>query len=137
MKLHEFHARSLEATLCQADESIHRMEQLLTHGGQEGVVRSVESKLSEQARKRLLAGVLSLRALLATMAQTFSLEPRPLDLRRVMHAEISGLWVLFENCRPERMKGYGQEFTQEARAALEQNVEALLAEILSLRAQLR
>jgi hypothetical protein len=136
MKLHEFHARSLEATLCRADESIHRMERLLLEGGQNGVVRKVENTLSKESREALLARVGSLRALLASMAETFSLQPHPLDLRRVLHAEISHLWVLFENCRPERMKGYGQEFAKGAREALVENVETLLAEILRLRGQL-
>jgi hypothetical protein len=136
MKLHEFHARSLEATLSQTDESIHRMEQLLVDGGQEGVVRKIENTLSKESREALLARVGSLRALLASMAQTFSLQPHPLDIRRVLNAEISTMWVLFENCRPERMKGYGQEFAKEARGALEKCVETLLAEILKLRKQL-
>jgi hypothetical protein len=136
MKLHEFHARSLEATLSQADESIHRMEQLLAEGGQDGVVRKIENTLSAESREILLVTVRSLRTLLTSMAQTFSLQPRPLDLRRVLAAEVSHLWVLFENCRPERMKGYGQEFAKDARETLEKNVDALLAEILRLRAQL-
>jgi len=137
MILHEFHARSLEATLSQAEESIHRMEHLLAEAGQDGVVRKVQCELPEDTRTRLLAGVTSLQELLATMAQSFSLQPHPLDLRRVLNAEISSLWVMFENCRPERMKGYGQEFSPQVREALEKHVEAMLAKILTLRAQLR
>jgi hypothetical protein len=137
MRLHEYHARSLESTLSRADESIQRMQQLLTNGGQDGAVRKIENMLSEESRKSLLAGVSSLRELLASMAQTFSLHPHTLDLQRVLDAEISVLWVLFENCRPARMKGYGQEFTNEAREALERNIEAMLAEILNLRAKLK
>jgi hypothetical protein len=136
MKLHEYHARSLEATLSRADESIQRMEQLLITSGQEGAVRKIKGNLSKESRETLLAGFCSLRALLKSMAQTFSLQSHPLDLRRVLHAELSHLWVLFENCRPQRMKGYGQQFAEEARVEIEKNVETLLAEILKLRTQL-
>ncbi|HEY6944111.1 MAG TPA: hypothetical protein VI431_03150 [Candidatus Acidoferrum sp.] len=136
MKLHEYHARSLESTLSRADDSILRMEQLLTAGGQDGAVRKIQNTLPGESREALLAGVGSLRTLLSSMAHAFSLEPRVLDLRRVLDAELSALWVLFENCRPARMKGYGQGFTKEAYEALERNVETVLAEILKLLKQL-
>jgi len=136
VKLHEYHARSLEATLSRVDEAIHRMERLLVDGGQDGVVRKIENTLPKDSREALLAGIGSLRARLAATAQTFLLEPHALDIRRVLDAEISTMWLLFENCRPERMKGYGQAFAKEAREALEKDVEALLAEILKLRKQL-
>lgn len=136
MRLHEYHARSLESTLSRADESIQRMEQLLVDGGHDGAVRKIKGKLSKESREALLAGVGSLGQLLKSMAQSFSLQPHPLDRRRVLQAELSYLWVLFENCRPARMKGYGQEFAEEARTALEKNVETLLAEILKMRKQL-
>jgi hypothetical protein len=137
MRLHEYHARSLEATLSRADESIHRMEHLLIDAGQDGVVRKIRGNLSQESRAALLAGIGSLRRMLASMAQAFSLQPHALDLRRVLDAELSALRVLFENCRPARMKGYGQEFAKEARETLEKNVETLLAEILKLREQLK
>ena len=136
MRVHEYHARSLEATLSRADEAIHRMEQLLTNGGQDGIVRKIEDTLSPESRDALLSQLRSLQAKLATMAKSFSLAPHPLDIRRVLDAEISTLWVLFEDCRPARMKGYGQAFAPEARAALEETVENLAAHVLTMRAQL-
>jgi hypothetical protein len=136
MKLHEYHARSLEATLSRVDEALNRMERLLIAGGQEGVVRKIENTLSPGSNEILLAEVRSLRKMVVSLAQTFRLEPHPLDIRRVLDAEISTMWVLFENCRPERMKGYGQAFAKEAREALEKNVEMLLAQILKLRKRL-
>lgn len=133
MKLHEYHARSLEATLSRADEAVHRMERLLTHAGQDGAVRKIENTMSSESRKVLLAQLHALRKMLAAMAESFSLQPHPLDIRRVLDAEISTLWVLFEDCRPARMKGYGQKFSAEASAALEETVEKLLAHVLTMR----
>jgi hypothetical protein len=54
----------------------------------------------------------------------------------VLDAEISTLWVLFENCRPARLRGYGQEFAPDARTTLEETAENLVAQILTMRAQL-
>jgi hypothetical protein len=136
MKLHEYHARSLEATLSRADQAIERMEQLLCGTAQDGVVRKIEHTLSAESHQVLLRQVRALRDKLSTMAETFSLDPHPLDARRVLDAELSTLWVLFENCQPARMKGYGQVFAPEARAALEQTVDDLVAHVLNMRAQL-
>lgn len=136
MKLHEYHARSLEATLSRADEAIHRMERLLTNCGQDGVVRRIEDSLSSEGRENLLLELRSLKTLLSDLAKSLCLQAHPLDMRRVLDAEISTLWVLFENCRPTRMKGYGQEFTDEARATLEGSLDKLLEQVRIMRTQL-
>jgi len=133
VKLHEYHARSLEATLSRADEAIHRMERLLTNAGQDGAVRKIENTLSKESREALLGQLRALQVILAAMAESFSLEAHPLDIRRVLDAELSTLWVLFEDCRPVRMKGYGQKFPTEASAALEETVEKLLAQVVTMR----
>jgi len=133
VRLHEYHARSLEATLSRADEAIHRMERLLTNAGQDGAVRKIENTLSPESREALLAQLRTLQAMLAAMAESFTLQPHPLDIRRVLDAEISTLWVQFEDCRPVRMKGYGQKFAPEASAVLEKTVEKLLAHVLTMR----
>jgi hypothetical protein len=133
VKLHEYHARSLEATLSRADEAIHRMERLLTNAGQEGAVRKIENTLSAESREALLGQLHELKGMLEAMAESFSLQPHSLDIRRVLDAEISTLWVQFEDCRPARMKGYGQKFSAEASAALEETVEKLLAHVLTMR----
>ncbi len=137
MKLHEFHARSLESSLTLADASVHRMERLLTDGGEEGVVRTIENTLSPELRATLLRFVRTLREMLAAMAESFSLEQHPLDIRRVLDAETSTLWVLFEDCRPARMKGYGQEFAPEAQAGLDENIDRLVAHVRSMRLHLQ
>jgi hypothetical protein len=133
VKLHEFHARSLEATLSRADEAIQRMERLLSNAGQDGAVRKIENTLSPESREALLRQLLALRKVLAEMAESFELQPHPLDIRRVLDAEISTLWVQFEDCRPVRMKGYGQKFSAKASVALEETVEKLLAHVLKMR----
>jgi hypothetical protein len=137
MKLHPFHARSLESGLSLADASVLLMERLLVEGGEQGVVRKIENTLAPEMRATLLDGVQALRDMLTAMAEQFSLQPHPLDIRRVLDAETSSLWVLFEDCRPERMKGYGQEFSPEARAELDQTIDRLIAHVRAMRSHLR
>jgi hypothetical protein len=111
------------------------MERLLTNCGQDGVIRRIEDSLSSEDRENLLLQLRSLKTLLSGLAKSLCLEAHPLDMRRVLDAEISTLWVLFENCRPTRMKGYGQEFTAEARATLEGSLDKLLEQVRIMRTQ--
>jgi hypothetical protein len=136
MTLHEFHARSLASTLTLADASVRRMERLLANGGEQGLIRVIQNTLSQEECSAFLRDVHSLRDMLAAMAETFSLQHDSFDLRRVLDAELSTLWVLFEDCRPARMKGYGQDFSPEDGARLEETANRLTAHVRSMRGRL-
>lgn len=49
---------------------------------------------------------------------------------------LSSLWVMLENCRPRRMKGYGVSFPPETRQLIEQKLEGLLERVAALRSAL-
>jgi len=136
MTLHPFHARSLASTLTLADASVRRMQRLLANGGEDGLIRSITSSLSADERAVLLRDVRSLQQMLVEMASAFSLPRSDLDLRRVLDGELSGLWVLFEDCRPRRMQGYGQEFSGGDETRLENTVNHLTDWVRSIIARL-
>jgi hypothetical protein len=136
MQLHEFHARSLESSIGIADEAARRMERLLLEGGQEALVRPIVNSLSAETREKLMAQVRELRAMLNEIVERFSLTAHPLDLRQVLAAEVSALWVIFEDCMPARMRGYGQEFSPDAKAALENLVDRLAKHTFAMGANL-
>jgi hypothetical protein len=136
MKLHELHARKLEATVQLIEDGVERSADQLRGAGQQGIVRAVESGLSEEERAELLEKLGEFRAALRRFAERFRLERRALDLRQVLNAEFSSAWVMLENCRPRRMKGYGVAFGAEEREALEESVEELLARVKELRARI-
>ena len=133
MKLHEFHARSLESTLILADEAMLHMERLLREDGQTGIIRRVESTLTPEFQLTLLQEVARLRSLLAQFATEFSLEPHLLDVRRVILAELSSLWVNLQDSRPDRMTGYGKIFDEDASRLLLVHVEKLLGQVNNMR----
>lgn len=137
MQLHEFHSRSLESSVGLADDAARRMERLLLEGGQQGLIRPITNSLSPQASEMLLAQVRELRSLLVQMVENFSLSPHPLDLHQVLVAEVSALWVIFEDCRPDRMRGYGQEFSPQAKVALEQLVDRLAKHTFAMASSMR
>jgi hypothetical protein len=98
---------------------------------------AVENTLSAEERASFLGEIRQLREELHHFAEQCSLQRRPVDIRQVLNAELSSAWVMLENCRPKRMKGYGVEFDPTVRTSLEENVERLLARVVTLRAKLR
>ncbi len=137
MTLHELHRRRLEATVQLIENGLDRAERLLREGGQKGIVSAVENTLSNADRDSLLEKIGQLRAALRNFAERFRLERHPLEIRQVLNAELSSAWVMLENCRPKRMKGYGVAFDDQTRKALEESIEQLLAQVNTLRVRLR
>jgi enoyl-[acyl-carrier-protein] reductase (NADH) len=131
MKLHELHRRRLESTVQLIEAAMARIEAALQESG--GIVHAIENSLSPRERDAVLDHIQRVRAAIATFACTFGLERRSIDVHQIIAAELSTVWVMLENCRPKRMKGYGVEFDGAARAALEEALEKLLAEVESLR----
>jgi len=64
----------------------------------------------------------------------FSVQLHKPEPKQMLAAELSTLWVVLENARPERMKGYGREFSPHDGAAWENLIRALMHEIEGIRA---
>jgi hypothetical protein len=137
VQLHELHRRRLETTVLLVEDGLARAEHLLRPDDRAGIVRAIENNLPEANRELLRGRIEELRAALGRFADDFGLEKRPLTLQQVLSAELASLWVMLENCRPKRMKGYGQSFSEEARTALEEALEGLLAQVKALQAAVR
>lgn len=132
-KLEEPHQRRLEATVQLLAASLGRMEALLTKPSGESLAESVEDTISAANHEALLQGLVRLRQELQEFIAEFHLQRHRWDIRQILDAELSTAWVMLENCRPRRMKGYGLEFEPATREALEQAVERLLESVRSLR----
>ncbi len=137
MKLHELHQRRLEATVSLVESGLDRIERLLAGGSPSEVARTEEDTLAPEERSALLESLRRLRDQLQSFAKLFSLERRSVDIRQIMNAELSSAWVMLENCRPKRMKGYGVDFDPGLRAALQESVERLVTQVVALRAKIR
>jgi hypothetical protein len=136
MKLDEHHhQRRLEATVQLLEEPIARCQRWLAGSG-EGIVRVVRASIDESERERLANELDRFRAALERFAAHFELQARPVDLAQVLNAEFSTAWVMLENCRPKRMKGYGVAFDPAAAAALNGGIDRLLEEVEALRREI-
>jgi hypothetical protein len=130
MALDELHARRLATVASVFESALDRMELVL---------ESLESASDEplpprdeqirQAREKMQA----VRNRLSESLRRFSVQLRKPGHRQVLAAELSRLWVVLENARPERMKGYGREFSPADKADWKNLIEGLMSDIKEIR----
>ena len=66
----------------------------------------------------------------------FAIHPHKPDARQRLNAELASLWVILENARPKRLKGYGREFAPADRTDWEKLIQNLLDDFESIRTTL-
>ena len=130
MALDELHARRLATVASVFESALDRMELVL---------KSLESASDEplpprdeqicQAREKME----TVRNRLSESLRRFSIQLRKPGPRQVLAAELSRLWVVLENARPERMKGYGREFSPADKADWKNLIEGLMSDIKEIR----
>lgn len=126
MALDELHARRLAALANVFEGALDRMEFVLNSlppAGEE------EREQIRQAREKMETA----RGRLAESLERFAIRLHKPGPRQVLAAELSRLWVLLENARPERMKGYGREFSPADKTVWENLIEELMSEVKEMR----
>jgi len=126
MALDELHARRLATVANVFEGALDRMELVLksleSAGEDErGQIRQVREKMA------------TVRSRLSDSLEHFAIRLRKPGPRQVLAAELSRLWVVLENARPERMKGYGREFSPADKAVWERLIEGLMSDVKEMR----
>jgi hypothetical protein len=131
MALDELHARRLATVISVFESALDRLDMLLKtlETGSGGEPSDIKSEQVRRARETMAA----VRARLAASAERFSVQARKPRPKQVIAAELSRLWVVLENARPERMKGYGREFSPEDKADWDIMLEGLMSDIKEIR----
>jgi len=131
MGLDELHARRLATVASVFENALDRMglvlESLEDSGGDSA--SSLQGAQIQQAREKLAR----IRRRLHAALDHFSVRLDKPDPRQVLAAELSTLWVVLENSRPERMKGYGKGLAPAERRYWEDLVHSLLDDVEQLR----
>ena len=124
MALDELHARRLATIGNLFDAAMDRME-LVLRIADESRDRSEASPLSSEQTQFARDKIAAIRSRLHAGLSHFSIRLQKPEPKQMLIAELSTLWVILENARPERMKGYGAEFTAQDRAEWENLINAL------------
>jgi hypothetical protein len=131
MALDELHARRLATVANVFESALDRMElvlEALECASGNGPLRRKDDQI-HLAREKMEA----VRNRLSQSLRRFSIQARKPAPRQVLAAELSRLWVVVENARPERMKGYGREFSPADKADWKNLIEGLMSDIKELR----
>jgi hypothetical protein len=131
MALDELHARRLATLVSVFESALDRMELVLkslesASGNGPSPLRAEQIRLG---REKMPA----VRNRLSQALRRFSIQPRKPGPRQALAAELSRLWVVLENARPERMKGYGREFSPADKADWKNLIEGLMSDIKEIR----
>ena len=131
MALDELHARRLATVASIFGSALDRMELVLKslespYGDGPAPVQAEHIRLAREKTR-------TIRTRLSASLNRFSIQLRKPEPRQVLAAELSTLWVVLENARPERMKGYGREFSPADKADWEELIEGLISDIEEIR----
>ena len=131
MALDQLHARRLATVVNIAESALDRIELLFRslESPSEASPSGITAQQIRQAREHME----SLRRRLREALERFSVRPSKPEPRQILAAELSTLWVVLENARPERMKGYGRKFAPADKADWENLVEGLLRDLQEIR----
>jgi hypothetical protein len=128
--------RHVETTLKLVDKAVQRVEYVLERGvrhtGPAGLTSSLHAETVRRARELFHR----LREEAVDVYHRYGFHSKKLDLHRVLDAEASSLWEMLEDCRPERMQGYGP-MDPETASVLEREVGRLLEIVYQLQDCLR
>jgi hypothetical protein len=132
MALDELHARRLATVGKMFDAALDRMEQVL-HSVEEGAEGGEGARLSAEQIQSIRDKMATIRNCLREGLGLFSVQLQKPEPKQMLIAELSTLWVILENARPERMKGYGRQFAPQDKAEWEKLIQALMHETEQIR----
>jgi hypothetical protein len=132
MALDELHARRLATVGKMFDAALDRMEPIL-RSAEEGSDAAEFSRITVEQARVARDKMATIRSRLQEGLRNFSVQLQKPEPKQMLAAELSTLWVILENARPERMKGYGTEFAPQDRVEWENLIRALMHEIEQIR----
>jgi len=132
MALDELHARRLATVAKMFEAAMDRME-LVLRSAQEGDACGESSPITAEQARVIRDTMTRIRSRLREGLGRFAVQLEKPEPKQMLAAELSTLWVILENARPERMKGYGREFKPEDKAEWDKLIQALLHETEMIR----
>jgi hypothetical protein len=109
------------------DAALDRMD-LVLRSADESRDGGEGSSLSSEQTRFIRDKIATIRSRLRAGLRHFDVRLQKPEPKQMLVAELSTLWVILENARPERMTGYGSGLTPEDKADWENLVETLLQE---------
>jgi hypothetical protein len=120
-------------TLVEA--ALNRIELLIQSVEAEGEAEQTPRQITGEQIRGIHELIQNVRRRLMEAVNYFTLRPQKPGPRQILAGELSQLWVILENARPEKIRGYGREFSPGDKAHWEDLIQRLLADIEQIRLQ--
>jgi hypothetical protein len=133
--LSDNHRRVIASGMLIVDAAAVRMLDLLEDRNSPAAMKTIEGSVTESEREHVRASLLHLQSLIASFVRKYDLQPSKKNLRRILAADVSQIWVALEDSRPARIRGYGAMPSSSAQS-LETDLQELLLVANRLRALL-
>ncbi len=130
--LSDNHRRVIASGMLIVDAAAVRMLDRLEDRNSPAAMKTIEGSVTESERGQIRASLLQLQALIASFVGKYDLQPSKKNLRRILAADVSQIWVALEDSRPARIRGYGAMPISSA-----ESLEADLQELLLVANRLR
>jgi len=117
--------RALRGGLYVVEKSLRTLIEVLDHPQMQGITYSIRGTIDPQsnaAARSEVEGMLKEVELLKTL---FRLPTRVQSTERCIHSCLSEVWVVLNECKPERIQGYGKLDKSDS-SRLDEHVDALL-----------
>jgi len=124
--------RAIGSGLLIVDAAVVRMLNLLENRSLPATMQVMEGTVSPQEREHIRSRLAQLQALIAEFVRKYDLQPARRNVRRILAADASQIWVTLEDCRPARIRGYGAMPPAQA-----ESLEADLSQMLHIASWLR
>lgn len=99
--------RAIETTLTFLDETICQFEEWARGREVRSVLHAETNGLSPAQRRKIIAEVASIKAVLRELKEVFGLEGREETAAKSIWSNCSGLWATLAEMESKRMRGYG------------------------------
>jgi len=134
MALDELYERRLVTVVAMVGDALGRIEHLLGSLKGGAAAKQGPNPFAAAQIHEIQARLEGIRGMLSEAVRVFRLKPQKPEPRQVLAAELAELWVILENAKPQRMKGYGRELTPADNAQWERVIQGLLSEVERVRA---
>jgi hypothetical protein len=127
----------VQANWSLASDLLDRMEHVLQSPTEPDSTPDLGPSIAREDRQYLLSKIVQIRVHLERLRQRLEMRQVSSTVQQVLNAGLLCVYVLFENCRPERFGDAGINIEQTSRYALEEGVAELALQVMNMRARLR
>jgi len=118
--------RALQSGLYIVEKNLNRIRNTLQHAEEASVLYSTKDDIEPELKGMLLAIMFSMVEVIKLLKGTFDLQAQQETTRRHVCSYLFENWKILHECKPKRLRGYGELGMQE-RELLDHHIDKLLA----------